>query len=381
MQQQQQRQSKRALPWGRLTVGCMVTLLLSLAGLTLFLSAGHIIDGIWSYILPIVLTIAAILVPFWQALFPPSSNPPTPDPKQIIPPPSPPTPSPLPQTPPVGTLTTPPQPPIPPVGTPTPQVQSQSSGTPVILPIPTTPVAQSQPLPTIFYFNTPHLPNVDELYGRRRECITLLDRTRKGGCTSIVGPRRIGKTWLMDYLKLAAPAQLDSTFHFATLDGTMPQCQTIAEFCARVLDGFGVPFATSQADMDMLGRFVREQRARTIHPVLCIDEFEGFFNRQTFDHEFLANLRYLAMNDGLALVISSRSPLIDLLDSHSKTSPFFNIFHQLSLKPFNLSEAVRCLPRRRVTRQGGMMKSGRLYSPMGRRRKVNKIGRRCGYNW
>jgi hypothetical protein len=328
MQHPRQQQLKQPVLWRRLVVGCIVTLLLLLAGLTLFLSIGQIIGGIWSYLLPIVFTITAILVPFWQALFPLSANQPASSHQEEY------------------DTNTSDYPGKYNIKNDSP-VQGQIIGDHANVTIhfgssqegegfpPESSNHKSDHLPNIFYYNVPHLPNIDEFYGRGRERITLLGRARKGLSTSIVGPRRIGKTWLIDYLELAAPTQLQ----FATLDGTMPQCQTITEFCARVLNAFGVPLAASQANMDMLGRFVREQKARMITSVLCIDEFEGFFNKQAFDFEFLANLRYLAQNDGLALVIGSKTSLIDLVSEHYKTSPFFNIFDQLSLKPFEKAEA------------------------------------------
>jgi hypothetical protein len=70
MQHPQHPQLKQPILWRRLVVGGVITLLLLLAGLALFLGTVHIIDGIWSYLLPIVFTVAAILIPFWQALFP-----------------------------------------------------------------------------------------------------------------------------------------------------------------------------------------------------------------------------------------------------------------------------------------------------------------------
>ncbi len=219
----------------------------------------------------------------------------------------------------------------------------------------------------IFHFNVPHLPNLAEFYGRKVERIALLNRTRNGSCTSIIGPRRIGKTWLMDYLKLAAPTQLDVTYHFATLDGTMPQCQTIPEFCTRVLNAFDIPFAASQADMKMLEEIAKKQKKLAITLVLCIDEFEGFLNRQVFDLEFLANLRYLAQN-GLVLVISSKSPLIGLVSEHCKTSPFFNIFRQIALKPFDKTDAEDFAHKKSAQagwndeEQAALLKYGRLKS-------------------
>src|SRR6266566_389633 len=140
MQHPQQQQLKQPVPWRRLVIGGVVTLLLLLAGLTLLLSIGHVIDGIWSYLLPIALTITAILVPFWQALFPPSANQPA---SATIPTVSPnlPTPAPTPTISPVSSTTNSPL----------------SQSTPAVTAVTTT---QSPPLPNIFYFNAPHLPNI-----------------------------------------------------------------------------------------------------------------------------------------------------------------------------------------------------------------------------
>src|SRR6266536_6159043 len=47
---------------------------------------------------------------------------------------------------------------------------------------------------------------------------------------------------------------------------------------------------------------------------------------------------YVSMN-GLVLVIASKSPLMDLVSERCRTSPFFNIFEQVALKPFTKVEA------------------------------------------
>jgi AAA domain len=193
---------------------------------------------------------------------------------------------------------------------------------------------------SVFYFNEP-LPSFEEFYGRVRERTTLLERTRKGSSTSIIGPRRIGKTWLIDYLKLVVPVEFGPNFQFGTLDGTMPKCKTIAEFTTRVLGAFSVPLiASNQAnmDLDLLEKLVKDLQLKHIIPVLCIDEFEGFFNQQEFDCDFYAGLRYIASN-GLVLVTASKRPLIELVGERCQTSGFFNIFHQLALKPFDKVEA------------------------------------------
>jgi len=205
---------------------------------------------------------------------------------------------------------------------------------------------------SVFPFNKPHLPALEDFFGRERERAILLDRTHKGGSTSIIGPRRIGKTWLIDYLKLSTAAESGTAFQVASLDGTMPDCRTEIDFTAKALEALGVPaaFLANQQNMGLsrLGQYVKDLRSRNVTPFLCIDEFEGFFHHQAFDCDFYAGLRYIAQNDGLILVIASKRPLIDLIGERCETSGFFNIFHQLILKPFSREEAeefarVKCI--------------------------------------
>jgi len=196
-------------------------------------------------------------------------------------------------------------------------------------------VAQS-----VFLFNAP-LPDVNEFYGRRRERMTLLDRTYKGLATSIVGPRRIGKTWLMQYMEFVASAQFGSRYRIASIDATSPRCATIAGFVATVLEELkidNVPGPETILDLAYLDHALMHMRKQGYKPVLCIDEFEGLTNEETFDLRFFANLRAIAQA-GLALVVASKSSLLDLVSSTLKTSPFFNIFERLTLKPFSAKEA------------------------------------------
>ncbi|MDQ2715262.1 MAG: TIR domain-containing protein [Chloroflexota bacterium] len=193
---------------------------------------------------------------------------------------------------------------------------------------------------SVFLFNAP-LPDENEFFGRRRECTTLLDRTYKGGATSIVGPRRIGKTWLMQYMKQVASARFGSRFRFAYIDATLPRCATVAGFVASVLEELKVP-APQQAQ-EALNLVWLEQAMKLLkkqgwRPVLCIDEFEGMTNEETFDLRFFSGLRAIAQ-ESLALVTASKRPLIELVSSTVKTSPFFNICEKLTLKPFSAKEA------------------------------------------
>lgn len=200
-----------------------------------------------------------------------------------------------------------------------------------------------QALPaSTFLFNQP-LPDPSEFYGRARERETLLNRTRNGASTSIVGPRRVGKTWLMSYLKLVAGRELGTRFHVGYLDATTARCATVVGFTAIVFEVLALQRRTFDVVDDglaLLEQVVQELTSKNQFPVLCIDEFEGFSDRQVFNLHFFTALRAMTQT-GLSLVIASKSPLIDIVGDYGKTSGFFNVFEQLTIKPFSAKEAER----------------------------------------
>jgi transcriptional regulator with XRE-family HTH domain len=189
----------------------------------------------------------------------------------------------------------------------------------------------------VFLFNEPLL-EPGELYGRRRERETLLSRTTRKASTSIIGPRRIGKTWLMNYLRLVAPEQLGSRFRIGYLDGMSPRCRTIAGFVAEALSKLGLPVPEVIEGLETLDRGLQELLAKKLIPVLCIDEFERISTREEFSLDFFEGMRAMTTTSDLALIIASKSPLRQIVDSRSQGSPFFNIFEQISLKPFTYSD-------------------------------------------
>ncbi len=198
---------------------------------------------------------------------------------------------------------------------------------------------QSLPEPdSVFLFNVP-LTDPAEFYGRARERAKLVNRTRRSASTSIVGPRRIGKTWLISYLILVAPHELGSHFRIGYLDAAMPSCSTVAGFTSKALEELGnIVIDSSNIGLDRLERVVKDLKSRNQIPVLCIDEFEGLSNRQAFDLNFFSELRAITQA-GLILVVASKHRLIELVSDTLKTSPFFNVFEQLTLNPFSTKEA------------------------------------------
>ncbi len=333
MQTQEQKQdatpqiTSKKLPWWRITLLALTAFLIIIPGILLVENSGDssatFLNSIF-VVIGVLGTIGQLLIPI---IFPPKSQPST-----IIQHIYQPAGAQQPQQTPQSTPVSPPPSVIPP--------SSNSAAPPLENKAPIPPSNITLPTRPVFYFNVAHLPNIDELYGRKRERMTLLERTRKGDSTSIVGPRRIGKTWLLDYLKLVAPTELGANFRIANLDGTTPQRKTMSAFVAQTLDALDIPLIGNPAELElnMLTKTIERLQSQHIQSVLCIDEFEGFFNRQDFDCDFFAGLRYLATN-GLLLVTVSKSPLIDLVGERCQTSGFFNIFEQITLKPFNNTEA------------------------------------------
>ncbi len=200
-------------------------------------------------------------------------------------------------------------------------------------------VAMQTTSDSIFLFNE-HLPNPKEFYSRKLECEALISRARKGAPTSIVGPRRIGKTWLIEYLIQVAPTELGPNYRIGYLDATLPGCETLSGFTAYVLEQIGVRVAPRNARLGLgtLLKAVDKLKANNLISILCIDEFEGLNNPQEFNKTFFTSLRAISQR-GLGLVIASKAPLINIVSESTKTSPFFNIFETHTLKPFVNKEA------------------------------------------
>jgi serine/threonine protein kinase len=198
---------------------------------------------------------------------------------------------------------------------------------------------QAQPN-SVFQFNE-QLTDPGQFYGRARERETLLNRSSKGASTSIVGPRRIGKTWLMGYLRLIAPSVLGLRCRIGYLDATLASCATVAGFTARAMEELGVAHLISDSThigLTTLEKALQDLKSNNQIALLCIDEFEGLGKRQEFTLDFFTSLRAMTQI-GLGLVVASRSPLIDIVGDIGKTSGFFNVFEQLTLEPFSLEEA------------------------------------------
>lgn len=181
--------------------------------------------------------------------------------------------------------------------------------------------------------------------------------------SSIVGERRIGKTSL---LKVIGHPEMQANF------GLSPEKYTFIYQDFQFLETGTVPTRFWQRVLRSIRRAVKSHpdivdeieyavKAETIdnytlddiftlideadlYIVLLLDEFENVTRNQNFDDDFFAGLRALAIHHNLALITSSRQELVDLTHSEKvRSSPFFNIFASINLRPFTETEATELI--------------------------------------
>lgn len=201
-----------------------------------------------------------------------------------------------------------------------------------------------------FHVNEP-LRKDKELFGREDIYNYLKSLIINRTAISIVGPRKIGKTWLIEYLKLKLNEDFGRHYRIAHLAATQPSCSTIEGFTKSVFELFGCAdlLPTSKElklkDLEILIAHLDQEK---IVPVLCIDEFEGF--GKDFDGSFFSELRNIANAGKLTLIVSSTNTLNEMrgkLGQYLEQSLFNNIFKEMKVGPFNEEQAETFLETKR----------------------------------
>ncbi|MEW5869350.1 MAG: CHAT domain-containing protein [Chloroflexota bacterium] len=189
-------------------------------------------------------------------------------------------------------------------------------------------------------------------FGRVAELHELYTRLRNSQSCSLVGPRRVGKSSLLQHLvqpgTYTAHLPEAERYVFAFVDlqelaGLGPEdfFQVAVERLKRA--GAGRLQADVQQDGTQAGfrRFLSRTTDQEMRLVLCCDEFEMLSQNPHFDAHFFAYLRALCSNYNLALLTSSRASLFDLCHQGDlQSSQFWNIFVELALGLMQPDEAL-----------------------------------------
>lgn len=197
--------------------------------------------------------------------------------------------------------------------------------------------------------------DIEDFYGRRREVARIYSRigTAHPQSVSIVGPRRIGKSSLLNFIYQPENREKylrnPELYKFVFIDFQERRNITLPEFFGRLYEDLSKQFQgklelPETPDYEGLKEIVTGIQQQGLKIIMLFDEFDSITRNPNFDMEFFAFLRALANRYDVAYVVSSGRYLQELC--HEKDiadSPFFNIFSNLFLAPFDRKTALELI--------------------------------------
>jgi len=180
-------------------------------------------------------------------------------------------------------------------------------------------------------------------WGRKRECQDIFTRLQKMESSSITGPRRIGKSSLAYYIYKQGPKQLGEAYEFVWLDGQSNHSASANHFFGAIAGSSSLAYRSADNLTDCLINFEDAVKAHPKKLVVIINEFEILTDENhhfEFGKSFYDTLRLLAEQGCCALIITSCASLKELCKHVlGVSSPFYNVFEQITLKHFTTEEA------------------------------------------
>lgn len=172
-------------------------------------------------------------------------------------------------------------------------------------------------------------------FGRTQEIGILRAAIETRSSKSVVGLRRIGKSSLLYHL--AHQAILPDHIAIVYLDMLDARYQTIPKLLAGILHGLdhavGGRYQFNETpDMDVFANAIERIRQDGYQPIVCLDELDHMMTRpEIFDRSFFEGWRALGSMGNLVFITASRVRINDVVQHNGDTSPFANIFSQLTL--------------------------------------------------
>jgi hypothetical protein len=189
--------------------------------------------------------------------------------------------------------------------------------------------------------------NSEEFYGRKEEIENIYERIKTTQSTFIVGEKGLGKSLLLQYLYLNKDKYLENpdNYIYLFIEIKEENISSPNDFFMILLRGL----YKKTKDKISISEEVSYENIRNIvfkldksgyKLIIFIDEFDLIADNNKFDATFYANLRALAPYK-VAYVINSIKKIDEREDVI--TSPFFNIFVEIRLLPFNKEEAIELI--------------------------------------
>jgi hypothetical protein len=192
-----------------------------------------------------------------------------------------------------------------------------------------------------FNFREP-IRDPDLFFGRRYKVRETLDSLRSSQSVSVVGPARIGKTSLLNYVShprvLRDHGLTESELAFVYVDcrelADKDREQILNHMGSRIEEQVMPPDSTGIGHVkcfDDLERICRDlQRSGPRSLVIVLDAFDSLARNDHFDSNLSVSLRSLNTRFPVAYLTASEEPLDELerryFDDVLHTSPFSNIF-------------------------------------------------------
>lgn len=188
-----------------------------------------------------------------------------------------------------------------------------------------------------------------KFWGREQECQYIMARLLKMESSSIMGPRRIGKSSLAYFIYTVAPQRLGETYEFVWLDGQSNHSTSVDHFFKAIANCSSLAYKSGNNIGECLINFEDAVKAHSKKLVIIINEFEILadeIHRAEFDRSFYNTLRLLAEQGCCALIITSCASLKELCKHVlGMASPFYNVFGLVTLGHFTVKESEIFLAR------------------------------------
>jgi hypothetical protein len=199
-------------------------------------------------------------------------------------------------------------------------------------------------------------------WGRAKQIQFILEHIRNCQCISLVGPSRVGKTSLLNYVSdrdVRARHDIDpSAALFVRLEGKQlansDQATCLRRFTECILGQAEKADAALTAELRscLQGRSRGHLGLRTLfrvlsdhgrQPVVTLDDFDDLAHNPKLEDSFFAALRSLATGCQVAYVVASQEPLYELEAMRPEASTLCGICRQLTLSSFSEQESRELL--------------------------------------
>jgi len=189
-----------------------------------------------------------------------------------------------------------------------------------------------------------------KFWGRGRDIRSIIGRLQNMESTSIVGPRRIGKSSLAYYVYHMGSQQLGDKYEFVWLDGQSNHATSVNGFFKEIYKNCSIESFSSDDTDECLMYFEDAVKGHDKRLVLILNEFELLVDarhQDEFNVDFFNTLRLLAEMGQCAIITTSCVSLVRLCEHVlGVSSPFYNIFIEVGLGYFSLEEATGFLNHR-----------------------------------